>query len=77
MPRPQFTLRALLVLLLAAACFFGGMAMQRKLDTPVLVRRTQGVVHYKKWGFRPSVTETIRLHDGTEWKRSIHDRPQE
>lgn len=29
MPRPQFTLRALLVLMLAVACFFGGMATER------------------------------------------------
>ena len=29
MPRPQFTIRALLVLLLAVACFFGGLAVGR------------------------------------------------
>jgi hypothetical protein len=32
MPRPQFTLRALLVLLLAVACFFGGIRFQRELE---------------------------------------------
>ena len=30
MPRPQFTLRALLVLLLAVACFFGGIRFERE-----------------------------------------------
>jgi hypothetical protein len=30
MPRPQFTLRALLVLMLAAGCFFGGMRFERE-----------------------------------------------
>ena len=32
MPRPQFTLRALLVAMLVVAAFFGGMAVQRRLD---------------------------------------------
>lgn len=30
--RPQFTLRALLVLMLAVACFFGGMVLQWRID---------------------------------------------
>lgn len=30
MPRPQFTLRALLVLVLAVACFFGGIRFERE-----------------------------------------------
>jgi len=30
MRRPQFTLRALLVLLLAVACFFGGIRFERE-----------------------------------------------
>ena len=30
-PRPQFTLRALLVAMLVVAAFFGGMAVQREL----------------------------------------------
>lgn len=29
MSRPQFTLRALLILILAVACFFGGIATER------------------------------------------------
>jgi hypothetical protein len=32
MPRPKFTLRTLLILMFSAACFFGGMAVQKKLD---------------------------------------------
>jgi hypothetical protein len=32
MPRPQFTLRALLVAMLVVGAFFGGMAVQRTLD---------------------------------------------
>ena len=31
MPRPQFTIRTLLWLTLAAACFFGGMLFEREL----------------------------------------------
>ena len=30
MPRPQFTLRALLVLILAVACFFGGVRFEKE-----------------------------------------------
>jgi hypothetical protein len=30
MPRPQFTLRALLAVTLAAACFFGGIQFERE-----------------------------------------------
>ncbi|HWB09179.1 MAG TPA: hypothetical protein VG826_08145 [Pirellulales bacterium] len=32
MSRPQFTLRALLVLMFGACCFFGGMALQWRID---------------------------------------------
>jgi cytochrome c5 len=32
MPRPQFTLRALLVAMLVVAAFFGGMAVQKQID---------------------------------------------
>src|SRR5579863_2039514 len=32
MPRPQFTLRALLVLMLAVACFFGGIRFERERE---------------------------------------------
>lgn len=30
MPRPQFTLRALLVLMLSVGCFFGGIRFERE-----------------------------------------------
>lgn len=33
MPRPQFTLRALLVAILVVAAFFGGIATQRYFDS--------------------------------------------
>ena len=32
MPRPQFTLRSLLVAILAVAAFFGGMQFERELE---------------------------------------------
>jgi hypothetical protein len=34
MRRPQFTLRALLILLLAVACFFGGIRFERERRRP-------------------------------------------
>lgn len=37
MPHPQFSLQALLVAMLIVAVFFGGMALQRRRDTPVFV----------------------------------------
>lgn len=36
--RFQFSLRALLLLMLIAAAFFGGMAVQRQLDRPEPLR---------------------------------------
>ncbi|HEX5444806.1 MAG TPA: hypothetical protein VFW87_13290 [Pirellulales bacterium] len=36
--RPQFTLRSLLVAMLVVAAFFGGMAVQKQLDKPLLIR---------------------------------------
>jgi hypothetical protein len=36
MSRPQFTLRALLVLMLSAGCFFGGIRFERWLHPPLL-----------------------------------------
>ena len=58
MPRPQFTLRALLVAMLVMGAFFGGMALQHQLEAPV--SRTEpndGTFH------------TLRLRDGSEWIR--------
>jgi hypothetical protein len=37
MPRPQFTLRALLVAMLVVGAFFGGMTLQRRIDEPLMV----------------------------------------
>ncbi|HWB11136.1 MAG TPA: hypothetical protein VG826_18045 [Pirellulales bacterium] len=36
MPRPQFTLRVLLVAMLVVAAFFAGMAFQSQLDKPLV-----------------------------------------
>ncbi|HVX09690.1 MAG TPA: hypothetical protein VHC22_00675 [Pirellulales bacterium] len=57
MPRPQFTLRALLVLMFGAACFFGGMALQRQFDKPISRHRGKGSI------------ETMTLRDGSWWVR--------
>ena len=40
MPRPQFNLRALLVAMLVVGAFFGGMALQRRLDKPEIISRS-------------------------------------
>ena len=44
MPRPQFSVRALLVAMLVVAAFFGGMAVQRKIDerSTIYVRVKRG-----------------------------------
>ena len=45
MRRPQFTLRSLLVAMLVVAAFFGGMALQRRLDRPpVAVERVYPLI---------------------------------
>ena len=80
MPRPQFTLRALLVLMLAVGCFFGGMAVQRQLDQPELISRTRGLKLFKMKGLKikesqPTLHETIRLRDGSKWERVIDEKP--
>lgn len=70
MPRPQFTLRALLVAMLAA--FFGGMAVQRHVGTPV-------IHHGALLGSMGSASgvDTLTLPDGTLWFRPVYrGRPQ-
>lgn len=57
-PRPQFTLRSLLVTMLVVAAFLGGMVLQHQLEAPV--SRTEpndGTFH------------TLKLRDGSEWIR--------
>jgi hypothetical protein len=72
MPRPQFTLRALLVTMLVVAAFFGGMAMQRELDKP----RSRMAIGA---GSRRQMTwsETMVLRDGTVWHRDLAGPPQD
>jgi hypothetical protein len=69
MPRPQFTLRALLVAMLVVAVFFGGMAVQRHLDKPVTVERKlkPSVGWPTVWNWE----ETMVLPDGTTWQRQV------
>jgi hypothetical protein len=70
MPRPQFTLRALLMAMLVVAAFFGGMAWQKRLDKPdsVLMRvRVSGGPLPEGRG------ETIVLGDGTTWYQMPSD----
>ncbi len=58
MPRPQFTLRALLVAMLVVGAFFGGMAVQRRLDesaSRIHLRSEHGDV------------DVMVLRDGSEW----------
>jgi hypothetical protein len=46
MPRPQFTLRTLLVAMLVVAAFFGGMRLERELRTRAeQAVRVPAVVH--------------------------------
>ncbi|HVA46406.1 MAG TPA: hypothetical protein VNH11_08535 [Pirellulales bacterium] len=58
MPRPQFTLRALLVAMLVVAAFFGGMVAQKRLDQRVIERS----------GLR---LETTTMPDGTFQTRLV------
>ncbi|MGH7137626.1 MAG: hypothetical protein ACREHD_17910 [Pirellulales bacterium] len=39
MPRFQFSFRTLLILMFGCACFFAGMALQKRLDRAVHVRK--------------------------------------
>jgi hypothetical protein len=64
MPRPQFTLRALLVAMLVVAAFFGGMALQRQLDMP----RPMRIFGIDK-DHKIHVTEQMTAPDGKIWER--------
>jgi hypothetical protein len=63
MPRPQFSLKTLLWLMLVVAAFLGGMVLQRKLDEPVYISKPT------KQSLRLIVPEVIELRDGTRWYR--------
>jgi hypothetical protein len=73
MPRPEFTLRSLLVAMLVVATFFGGMAVQRQLNKPSPTRSL--------WfddDRRVHITETMTMPDGTTWERQhlANDEPE-
>ena len=69
MPRPQFTLRALLVAMLVVGAFFGGMEWQRRAMRPVIFwERKAGderVGEYLR-------IDTLVLPDGTRWFRPVY-----
>jgi hypothetical protein len=62
MPRPQFTLRALLVVMLVVGAFFGGMALQRQLDAPVITTEPAA-------GHHNTCIQFLEMPDGTRWYR--------
>lgn len=68
MHRPQFTLRALLVAVLIVAAFFGGMAVQRRLDKPLSHKKVTVAGSGGKIG---STSEMMVLRDGTKWHRDF------
>jgi hypothetical protein len=66
MKRPQFRLSTLLWITLAVACWFGGMAVQRRLDQPTIQR---GGYVGRSWG--KTFFEKMTMPDGSEWERHI------
>lgn len=65
MPRPQFTLRVMLVLMLAVACFFGGIRFERerrRLAAEAAAKRADTVRVYPVIG----PARLITLPDGTK-----------
>ena len=65
--RIQFSLRELLLAMLVVAAFFGGMAVQPRLDEPT---RRLDYFGSHSWG-QTTFTETVTTPDGTEWERPI------
>ena len=70
MPRPQFTLRALLVAVLVVAAFFGGMALERKWDEPTRIGGPASS------NLNVMIPEVIELRDGTRWYRFEDSIPE-
>ena len=63
--RFQFSLKWLFVAILVVAAFFGGMAVQRRLDRPrIRIESLQ------------SLKETMVLQDGSKWERT-REQPTE
>ena len=67
-PRLQFSLRFLMVLVLAVSCFLAGAAWQKKRDEPVWVYKSPPGDELAAGEF---VVEIIRLPDGSEWERIL------
>jgi hypothetical protein len=67
MPRPQFTLRTLLVAMLVVGAFLGGMALQSRLDAPVMT--TGQIIDPSE---RTQI-QSIQLRDETRWYRSVKE----
>lgn len=67
MRRPQVTSRALLVAVLVAAAFLGGMALQFRLDAPVIT--TGKIIDPSE---RTQI-QSIELRDGTRGYRSVEE----
>ena len=67
--RFQFSLKWLFVAILAVACFFGGMALQQRLDKPTLLGRR--AILFDTEGMRSTYEETVGLPDGSEWQRIV------
>ena len=65
--RFQFSLRALLVAMLVVAAFFGGMALQRRIDNRPLSIEVRAT--YDSDGSH-CTTKALVLSDGTEWFRT-------
>lgn len=67
--RFQFSLKWLFVAMLVVGAFFGGMALQKRLDKPIWLNRDppEDALFQRGW-----YRESIRLRDGTEWQRVVH-----
>ena len=67
MPRPQFTLRSLLVAMLVVWAFFAGAAWQRETPPKIL----SGVMCGS--GSSYSGVDTLIMPDGTKWFRVVYE----
>ncbi len=67
MPRPQFTLRALLVAMLVVGAFVGGAAWQRRTVGPAWEHKSgdEGAGEYLR-------IDTLVLPNGTRWFRPVY-----
>jgi hypothetical protein len=64
MPRPQFTLKTMLWVMVCAACFVAGMTLQKRLCQPVYIKRVPTPMPYA------IQTEVIELN-GERWSRQV------